>query len=87
VEVMRGQVAWLDPRELLGEFARLGGSAQVVEMAAARARHVELTPEAQAMVDARRAALQKLLEQAAPRNPDLVANRHGVVDEEADAVR
>ncbi|MEW5790007.1 MAG: helix-turn-helix domain-containing protein, partial [Pseudomonadota bacterium] len=78
VEVMRGQVAWLDPRELLGEFARLGGSAQVVELAARKARRIELTPETQAIVDARRAALEQALAEAAPRNPDLVANRHGV---------
>ena len=87
VEVMRGQVAWLDTRDLMGEFARLSGGAEVVELAAQRARRIELTPEAQAMADARRAQLEAWLAHAAPRNPDLVANRHGVVDEEADAVR
>lgn len=87
VEVMRGQVAWLDPRDLLGEFARLGRVAEVVDAAAARARRIELVPEAQAMADARRAALEQALALAAPRNPDLVANRHGVVDEEAEVIR
>lgn len=87
VEVMRGQVAWLDPRDLLGEFARLGRVAEVVDAAAARARRIELTPEAQACADARRLRLEQALALAAPRNPDLVANRHGVVDEEAEAIR
>ncbi len=87
VEVMRGQVSWLDPRDLMGEFARLAGVEQVVDAASRRALRIELTPEAQAMADARRAQLEAALSQALPRNPDLVANRHGVVDEEADAVR
>lgn len=87
VEVMRGQVAWLDPRDMLGEFARMGRVAEVVDAAAQRARRIELTPEAQAMADARRAALEQALALAAPRNPDLVANRHGVVDEEAEVFR
>lgn len=87
VEVMRGQVAWLDPRDLMGEFARLGGVAQVVEEAGRRAARIELTPDAQAMADARRAKLEEALALASPRNPDLVANRHGVVDEEADEAR
>jgi len=87
VEVMRGQCAWLDPRDLMGEFARLAGVHEVVEEAGRRALKIELVPEAQAMAEARRAALEASLAQALPRNPDLVANRHGVVDEEADAVR
>lgn len=87
VEVMRGQVAWLDPRDLMGEFARLSGVAEVVEEASRRALRIELSPEAQAIADARKAQMEAWLAQAAPRNPDLVANRHGVVDEEADAVR
>lgn len=87
VEVMRGQVAWLEPRELMRDFARLGGVAQVVEEAGQRAARISLTPEAQAAADARKVALEAALMQAAPRNHDLVANRHGVVDEEADAVR
>jgi hypothetical protein len=87
VEVLRGQVAWLDPRDLMGEFARLSGVDQVIDEAGRRALKIELTPEAQAMADARRAQLEAALAKALPRNPDLVANRHGVVDEEADAVR
>ncbi|MCX8016347.1 MAG: FAD-binding protein, partial [Rhodocyclaceae bacterium] len=87
VEVMRGQVAWLDPRDLMGEFARLGGVAQVVEEAGRRAAKIALTPEAQAAAEARRAKLEEALALASPRNPDLVANRHGVVDEEAEAFR
>ncbi|TCS70702.1 Mu transposase-like protein [Sulfuritortus calidifontis] len=87
VEVMRGQVAWLDPRELMDEFARLGGVAEVVEEASRRAAKVQLTADAQQMVAARQAQLEAALARALPRNPDLVANRHGVVDEEADEVR
>jgi len=87
VEVMRGQVAWLDPRDLMGEFARLSGVERVIDAAGQRALKIVLTPEAQAMADARRKQLEAALTNALPRNPDLVANRHGVVDEEAEAFR
>jgi len=86
VEVMRGQVAWLDPRDLMGEFARLSEVERVIDAAGKRALKIVLTPEAQAIADARRAQLEALTN-ALPRNPDLVANRHGVVDEEAEAFR
>jgi len=87
VEVMRGQVAWLDPRDLMGEVARLARVDLVVDEAARRARRIELTPEAQAITEARKAQLLAALDKCQPVDRELIANRHALVDEEADAFR
>lgn len=57
VEVMRGQCAWLEPRDLMGEFAQLAGVQQVLDMAEKTQRRVELDDSGRAMLQARNAAV------------------------------
>lgn len=57
VEVMRGQCAWLEPRDLMNEFANMAGVAQVMDRARATERRIELDERGQAMAKARNAAI------------------------------
>ena len=60
-KVMEGQVVWLDPRELMGEFARLQGVTEVIQASRRDERRITLKPEIQAMLDAKQAALDEIL--------------------------
>lgn len=65
VDVMRGQVTWLDPRDLMGEFAQLAGVQQVIDNGARGERRVELSDEAKTLSRARDQAAQEAVERAA----------------------
>lgn len=57
VSVMKGQVAWLEPRDLMGEFAKLAGVAQAIERSAEGERRIQVSDDARAMLEARNAAV------------------------------
>jgi hypothetical protein len=88
VRVMKGQVAWLDPRDLMGEFAKLAGVDRVIDAAEHNQRVIELTPEAQAMAESRKAALLTTIEEAASQKVVMLDRRFDhSVDPEAEAAR
>lgn len=83
VSVMRGQVAWLDPRDLMGEFARMAGVRRVVERASASERRITLSDEAREMIEAKRKAAEAALAAAAERAcpSGIIANRYRIEEE------
>jgi len=82
VSVMKGQVAWLDPRDLMGEFAKLARVERVIDAAAKNQRVISVTAEAQAMIDGKQAAVMALIEQVAGAKQTLLDRRF---DHSADA--
>lgn len=60
-KVMEGQVVWLDPRELMGEFARLQGVDDVIAASRVNEKRISLNPEVQAMLQAKQDAIDALL--------------------------
>lgn len=88
VEIMRGQVSWLEPRDLMGEFARLANVSAVVDRAHGAARQIELSAEARAMLAARNAAAMAALGTAAKSTEAHQLKRFAIEpDEETEAVR
>lgn len=86
VEVMRGQVAWLDPRDLMGEFARLSGVSAVIDRAHGAARRIEISAEAKAMLEARQTAAQNALHTAARSTEGHQLRRFAVDEDEESAL-
>ena len=81
-------MAWLDPRDLMGEFAKLAGVDRVIDAAEHNQRVIELTPEAQAMAESRKAALLTTIEEAASQKVVMLDRRFDhSVDPEAEAAR
>jgi hypothetical protein len=88
VRVMKGQVAWLEPRDLMGEFAKLAGVGRVIDAAERDQRVIELTPEAQAMAESRKAALLSTIEAAVQQKVVVLDRRFDhSADPEAEAAR
>jgi hypothetical protein len=88
VRVMKGQVAWLEPRDLMGEFARLAGVAEVIDRAENGQRVIELTPEARAIADARKAQMLQTIESAANQKVAILDRRFDQsIDADAEAAR
>lgn len=88
VRVMKGQVAWLEPRDLMGEFAKLAGVADVIDRAEHGQRVIELTPEAKAISDARKDRLMQTIESAANQKVAILDRRFDQsVDADAEAAR
>lgn len=88
IEIMRGQVSWLEPRDLMGEFARLSNVSGVIDRAHGAARKIELSAEAQAMLAARNAAAMAALDTAAKSTEAHQLKRFAIdPDEETEAVR
>jgi len=88
VRVMKGQVAWLDPRDLMGEFAKIAGVQRVIDRAEQRQRVIELEPQALAMVEGRKAALQADIEAAAQQKVVMLDRRFDhSIDPDAEAAR
>ena len=86
--VMKGQVAWLEPRDLMGEFAKLAGVAEVIDRAEHGQRVIELTPEARAIADARKAQMLQTIESAANQKVAILDRRFDQsVDADAEAAR
>lgn len=75
VSVMKGQVAWLDPRDLMGEFARLARVDRVIDAASHGERRIALSADAQAMLDARQAAVLALVDAAAQQKTQILDRR------------
>lgn len=67
VSVMRGQVAWLEPRELMRELAEMSGVQEVIAHAERHRRTVTLSGEAAELLERSRRAVQEAIEAAAPR--------------------
>jgi hypothetical protein len=90
VQIMKGQVAWLEPRELMREFAELAGVNQAIEATEHKAKRISLSEDAQAMFEARHKMVENTLAIAA-KSQDAVRlsmNRFGVEeDAEVEALR
>ena len=65
VSVLKGQVAWLDPRDLMREVAAMGGVSEVIAEGERRRRTITLSPEAAALLEASRAAIAEAAQAAA----------------------
>ena len=88
VRVMKGQVAWLDPRDLMGEFAKLAGVSDVIDRAEHGQRVIELTPEAKAISDARKEQMLQTIESAANQKVVILDRRFDQsIDADAEAAR
>ena len=88
VRVMKGQVAWLDPRDLMGEFAKLAGVSEVIDRAEHGQRVIELTPEAKAISDARKEQMLQTIESAANQKVVILDRRFDQsIDADAEAAR
>ena len=88
VGVMKGQVAWLGPRDLMGEFAKLARVDRVIDAAERGERRIALSVEAQAMVDAKQAAVLSLVEACAQQKTQILDRRFDhSVDPEVEAAR
>lgn len=88
VGVMKGQVAWLDPRDLMGEFAKLARVDRVIDAASRNERRIALSADAQAMVEAKHAAVMALVEAAANQKVHILDRRFDHSDDpEVEAAR
>ena len=85
VQIMKGEVSWLEPRELMREFAQLAGVREAIDATDAGAGQIRiaLTPEAQALYDNRHKAVEQTLSIAAKSQDaeTLSLNRWGVQED------
>lgn len=63
VSLLKGQVAWLEPRDLMGEIARIAKIDTVVDDSHIVARHVLLNDKQEELLEKRKAALQALVDE------------------------
>ncbi len=89
VEVMRGQCAWIEPRELMGEWAALSNVTQVLDTAERTARKIEVSAEGRTMLAARNAAVLAAVAKAdtSVEAEKLTRLNDGETEEEAEARR
>jgi len=85
VQIMEGEVTWLEPRELMREFAQLAGVREAIEATKVGAGKISVTPEAQEMYANRHKALEQTLSIAAKSQDaeKLSLNRWGVKEDPA----
>ncbi|MDY0164632.1 hypothetical protein, partial [Desulfobotulus sp.] len=84
VQIMKGEVSWLEPRELMREFAQLAGVREAIDATDAGAGKICITtPEAQALYDNRHKAVEQTLSIAAKSQDaeTLSLNRWGVQED------
>jgi hypothetical protein len=91
VQIMKGEVAWLEPRELMREFAEIAGVREAIAATDIGAGRISIAdPEVQALYDNRHKAAEQTLSIAAKSQDaeKLSLNRWGVKeDEEVEALR
>ncbi|MDD3938017.1 Mu transposase C-terminal domain-containing protein [Rhodoferax sp.] len=89
VDIMRGHCAWIEPRELMNEFANMSGISLVLDEAKRGERRVEIDAHGRAMVEARNAAVLAAIAKADATvlEPDMVRMNDGETAEEAEARR
>ncbi|EPR35571.1 Transposase-like Mu [Alkalidesulfovibrio alkalitolerans DSM 16529] len=86
VQIMKGEVAWLEPRELMREFAELAGVREAIEATDIGAGRISVVdPEVQALCDNRHKAAEQTLAIAAKSQDaeKLSLNRWGVKEDPA----
>lgn len=86
VQIMKGEVAWLEPRELMREFAELAGVREAIEATDVGAGRISIVdPEVQALYDNRHKAAEQTLSIAAKSQDaeKLSLNRWGVKEDPA----
>lgn len=81
VTVMRGMCAAVEPRDLMGELARLRGVHRVVDESMRDAVRVECSPEARAMLEARHKAALEAVE-AMAKTKDAAQIKRWAVEED-----